>query len=85
VHFKFPENSKNRLKIAYFSRSIHDQFAFWLKKTPKWTKKHILRVKIKMHMHSTLNENGPINLQYLRVYVALVALTWHCLKLLIEI
>ena len=84
MHFKFPGNGKNKLKMAYFSRSIHDQFAFWLKKAQKWTKKHILRVKIKMHTHSTLNKNGPINLQYLRVYVALVALTWHSIKLLIQ-
>ena len=69
--------------MACFSRSIHERFAFWLKMAPKWTKKHILSVKNKMHIHSILNETSPINLQYLRVYVALVALTWHSIKLLI--
>jgi hypothetical protein len=70
--------------MACFSRSIHEQFAFWLKKAQKWTKKHILCVKIKIHIHSILNENSPMNLQYLRVYVALAALTWHSIKLLIQ-
>jgi hypothetical protein len=69
--------------MACFSRSIHEQFAFCLKKAQKWAKKHILCVKIKVHIHSILNENRLVNLQYLRVYVALVALTWHSIKLLI--
>ena len=70
--------------MACFSRSIHEQFAFCLKKAQKSAKKHILRVKIKMHIYSILNESMPVYLQYLRVYVALVALTWHSIKLLIE-
>ena len=70
--------------MACFSRSIHEQFAFCLKKAQKWAKKHILSVKNKMHIHSILNETSPINLQYLRVDVALVALTWHSIKSLIQ-
>jgi len=41
--------------MAYFFRSIHDQFAFLPKKAQKWRKKRMLRVKNKMHIHSILN------------------------------
>ena len=42
-------------------------------------------LKCKQHIYSIIRAFPREDLQYLRIYVALVALMWHCLKLLIEI
>jgi hypothetical protein len=67
--------------MPYFFRSIHYQFAFWLKKAQKWGKRRMPCVKIKIHIHSILSKKYLLFLHYLRIYVALVALTWHCHKI----
>jgi hypothetical protein len=47
----------------------------------KWTFEPLKR---KLHIYSNIHVLHLKNLQYLMIYVALVALMWHCLKLLIE-
>jgi hypothetical protein len=42
------------------------------------------QLKCKLHIYSSIRAFSLVDLQYLRIYVALVALMWHCLKFLIE-
>jgi hypothetical protein len=53
--FQIFQNSKNRLKMPCFFRSIHYRFAFWLKKAKNGGKSAHCCEKIKIHIHSVLN------------------------------